>query len=60
MTLTKNNNMEMAKKQDKGIEMICKKCSHEWTYTGKKTYPAWINCPSCHAMNRVRKVSDKE
>ena len=52
--------MEMAKKQDKGIEMICKKCSHEWTYTGKKTYPAWINCPSCHAMNRVRKVSDKE
>ena len=36
------------------IILYCHKvgCGHVWTYTGEKTYPAWVTCPSC--LNKVK------
>lgn len=44
------------------MELKCTnpECEREWTYTGKKTYPAYATCPDCHRNVRLPKVTGDE
>ena len=29
------------------------RCQREWIYTGKRAYPAYVACPTCHSSVRA-------
>ena len=64
MTKTKVNNMATPKprekedEENKGLEMKCNSCGHEWDYTGAKEFPAVVACPNCRTSVRLRKKDE--
>lgn len=41
----------------------CKRCGHEWTYTGSKSispYPVYISCPMCRTNIRLPPLPEPE
>ena len=40
------------------MKIKCKRCKHEWEYTGKSEY--YATCPFCYTKVRIEVVEEKK